>query len=80
MENIIRAVPCPTCGSNEIGVKDAVIQIPWNRNYKRVWAYCRGCGRKGPETVCMINDSDTLEINEGFKTWNGMHKERRTAV
>ncbi len=80
MENYIKAVACPVCGNSEIGVKDAVIQTPWGRNYKSAWAYCRRCGRKGPETVCMIDDSDTDVIHESYRSWNDLHKERRTAV
>ncbi len=80
MENVISAVACPVCGGSEIGVKDAVIQTPLQRNYKKVWAFCRRCGRKGPETICTLNDSDSDEISAGYKSWNDMHKERSTAV
>ena len=68
--DILRPVPCPKCGSTNIGVKDMIIATPWRGEARKAWAYCRSCGCKGPETVMNIEVTDKEEINEAYISWN----------
>lgn len=65
---------CPFCGSDEIGVKDSILDFNMGRDCpstarKRIWAYCRYCGAEGPKTVQdIVGDSE--EIASAIVKWN----------
>lgn len=65
---------CPFCGSNEIGVKDSILDFNMGHDCpstarKRIWAYCRYCGAEGPKTVQdIVGDSE--EIASAIVKWN----------
>lgn len=72
MEEILKITPspCPRCLGTSIGVKDILVATPWRGEARKIWAYCRSCGYKGPETVVNVKISDDDEIREGLSSWN----------
>lgn len=63
-------MPCPNCGSTNIGVKDDIVSTPWRIEARKVWAYCRYCAYKGPEIICDLSVKDEDEIADAYKAWN----------
>ena len=65
---------CPFCGSDEIGVKDSILEFNTGHDCpstvrKKIWAYCRYCGAEGPKTVQdIVGDSE--EIASAIVKWN----------
>ena len=63
-------MPCPECGSTNIGVKDNIIITNWKKEARLTWGYCRDCGKIGPQVICAIDATDADEINTAYKAWN----------
>ena len=72
METTIKyhAMPCPVCGSTNIGVKDTIVITPWRVEARKTWCYCKGCNHKGPEALCLKEATHEEETNCAYKAWN----------
>lgn len=65
---------CPFCGSDDIGVKDSIIDVQMGNDCpssarKIIWAYCRYCGTEGPKTVRDIVYDDEI-MAAAIVKWN----------
>ncbi len=69
-EGNITPTPCPCCGGEMIGVENMIIATPWRGEAKKVWAYCKTCGKKGAEVICDVGSPDSEELAAAFGAWN----------
>lgn len=65
---------CPFCGSNDIGVKDNIIEHRMGNDcpcstLRKVWAYCRYCQCEGRKTT-IDNVYDSEIIAAAAEAWN----------
>ena len=66
--------PCPFCGSENIGVKDEVLDRVMGNDcpcsaVRRVWGYCRNCGCEGRKhTGDFVYDDEIIAA--ATENWN----------
>lgn len=63
------SVPCPVCGSKNIGVKDNIVTTQDKRLVRKVWRYCRRCFYNG-SAFLYTGDNQDKEIKEAYKRWS----------
>lgn len=76
--------PCPMCGSKDIGVKDTIIDVYFEKDCpaiarRKIWAYCRHCGATCGHTVADIIGDDE-EIAAAIEKWNSRTLEEENDV
>lgn len=71
---MIKFKPCPFCGSENIGVRDVVVDRIMGNNcpsscIRTIWAYCRDCGCEGRKrTGDLVYDSEIIAL--AAESWN----------